>query len=340
MCNDPRTNFNGHIESASDKYPVGSIVTFHCSSNLTLRGVRMSKCQLNGSWTPRIPKCESLLIDFYTPSTVFHRSIEPVPCSIPSLPPNGRYLNHQSFGQFMNDGSRLVYICGNSRHRRRIICHKGKILPRLPKCFSGKINQTQLTQNRQCTFFLGCRVQNGSVLFSKNFYRHREKVSFTCKKNSVPLVNNETIHCFNGNLSVQPICQQTLTTCSVPHTLFLRNIINTTIPSGASMEIGSSFSYQCIPDYQPLNDSGIVQCLEDGKLSHHAYCVPISCQEYPPSINNGRPIFRSTAHGSIARYRCYPGYRLEKNNLAKVTCQFGLWLPKQPPRCLPSNGNF
>ncbi len=40
----------------------------------------------------------------------------------------------------MNDGSQLEYLCGHSRHRRRIICRKGKILPKLPKCFKGKIN--------------------------------------------------------------------------------------------------------------------------------------------------------------------------------------------------------
>jgi hypothetical protein len=106
------------------------------------------------------------------------------------------------------------------------------------------------------------------------------------------------------------------------------------------MEIGASFSYQCIQDYQPVNNSGIVQCLDDGRLSHHANCVPISCKEHPPTISNGRTIFRSTTHGSVARYRCYPGYRLETNNLAKLTCQFGIWLPKQPPKCLPSNEEF
>ena len=69
----------------------------------------MSKCQINGSWSPKIPKCE-----------------ESIPCSIPALPPNSRYINHHSFSQQMNDGSQLEYICGNFRHRRRIICRKGK----------------------------------------------------------------------------------------------------------------------------------------------------------------------------------------------------------------------
>jgi hypothetical protein len=178
------------------------------------------------------------------------------------------------------------------------------------------------------------------MTFSKTFYRHKEKVYFTCNNNTLPSLNNKTIRCINGTLSEQPICHKISPICTVPHTLFLRNIANTTIPSGLSIEIGSSFSYTCIQNYQPIHDSAIVQCLEDGKLSHHAQCVPISCKEHPPTISYGRTIFRSTTHGSIARYRCYPGYRIENNNLAKLSCQFGLWLPKQPPRCLPSNEEF
>jgi hypothetical protein len=189
------------------------------------------------------------------------------------------------------------------------------------------------------TILLGCHVKNDQIIFSKKFYRHREQIHFTCNYNSTPLLNNETIHCINGNLSRQPICQKVVITCTVPHTLFLRNIVNTTVPSGTLLEVGSAFSYQCIQDYQPVNESGIVQCLENGRLSHHASCVPMSCKEHPPAIDHGRPIFRSTGHESIARYRCYPGYRLENSSLAKVTCQFGLWLPKQLPRCLPSNND-
>jgi hypothetical protein len=63
-CNDPQTIFNGHIESLSNdsslKYSIGSTVRFRCLANLTLRGSRESKCQINGSWAPTIPKCESL----------------------------------------------------------------------------------------------------------------------------------------------------------------------------------------------------------------------------------------------------------------------------------------
>jgi hypothetical protein len=266
---------------------------------------------------------------------LFVLCIEPIPCSIPSLPPHGRYVNLHSFDQKIDDGSHLDYICGHSRHHRRIFCRKGKIVPKMPRCFNGKINS-----NKCIIDFLinsGCRVENGPVIFSKTFYHHREKVHFTCNNNSLPLLSNETIRCINGNLSGKPICQKTSTMCTVPHTLFLRNIMNTTLPSGSSFQVGSSFSYSCIQDYQPINPSSIVECLEDGSLSHHAHCVPTSCKDHPPIISNGRTIFRSTSHGSIARYRCYPGYRLENHNLAKSTCQFGLWLPKQPPKCLPSN---
>ena len=122
--------------------------------------------------------------------------------------------------------------------------------------------------------------------------------------------------------------------------LFLRNVVNTTVPSGTLLERGSSFFYRCLEGYQPVIRSARVECLEKRKLSHQAHCVPRSCTEHPPITKNGRTIFHSTRHGSIARYRCFPGYRVEENHLAKLTCQFGQWVPKQPPRCLPSNKSF
>jgi len=62
-CDDPQIYFNGYIESLStdnsSTYTINSIITFQCPSNMTLRGARISKCQINGSWLPKIPKCES-----------------------------------------------------------------------------------------------------------------------------------------------------------------------------------------------------------------------------------------------------------------------------------------
>ncbi len=62
-CDDPQTYFNGYIESLlinnSSKYPINSIITFQCPSNMTLRGSRISKCQINGTWLPKTPRCES-----------------------------------------------------------------------------------------------------------------------------------------------------------------------------------------------------------------------------------------------------------------------------------------
>lgn len=127
-----------------------------------------------------------------------------------------------------------------------------------------------------------------------------------------------------------------LVKCLVPHMLFLRNIVNTSIPSGTLIEQAASFSYTCADDYQPVVEQATVDCLEDGQLSHHAHCVPKPCKEHPPTVANGRMIFHSTRHGSIARYRCFPGFRIENNHLGKLTCQFGQWLPEKPPRCLPS----
>ncbi|CAF4216479.1 unnamed protein product [Rotaria socialis] len=302
ICEDPQSYFNGHIElisiNSSLKYLLDSVITFQCPSNLILRGSRISKCQINGTWLPNIPTCE-----------------EPVSCSIPPLPQNARYINLHSFKRKINDGSHLEYICENSQYRQKIVCRQGKMVPQKLMCYND------------------CHVNNENIQFSKTFYRHREKIAYTCPNNTLALSINETIRCINGNLSKQPICQSIQ--CTVPHMLFLRNIINTTIPSGTLFELGTSFVYTCSEDYQPIIESARVECSDDGKLSHQPHCVPRQCKEHPPIITNGRTIFQSTRHGSIAKYRCFPGYRIDNNHLSKVTCQFGQWLPKQPPKCLP-----
>lgn len=149
-----------------------------------------------------------------------------------------------------------------------------------------------------------------------------------------PSVNQVSSNCKAGSL-ICLLCFD-LALCTVPHMLFLRNIANTTLPSGTTFESGSSFSYTCMQDYQPAIESATVQCDKHAQLSHEAQCVPISCKQHPPTIDNGRTIFHSTKHGSVAKYRCLPGYQMENNLLTKATCQFGQWLPKQPSKCLPS----
>ena len=132
--------FNGQIESLSNEYTVNSIVTFHCTSNLILRGSKLSKCQLNGTWSPKIPKCESSFLFFLNNPLIEMIDLEPESCPIPSLPAHARFLRHQSLPDQMADGTHLEYVCGQSRQRRRIFCRQGKILPRLPRCFRGIFN--------------------------------------------------------------------------------------------------------------------------------------------------------------------------------------------------------
>ena len=62
-CDNPQDAFNGFVKSSStndtSKYPIDSIVHFSCATNMTLRGSRLSKCQWNGTWSPKIPRCDS-----------------------------------------------------------------------------------------------------------------------------------------------------------------------------------------------------------------------------------------------------------------------------------------
>lgn len=103
----------------------------------------------------------------------------------------------------------MEYRCENSLYRHRITCRRGKILPRLPICFRGKISFFfDSKRNFDSNSSIGCRVNNDNVTFSKRYYRHREHVSYSCPENQmIPLSNNKTIRCLHGNLSSTPVCQ-------------------------------------------------------------------------------------------------------------------------------------
>ena len=132
--------------------------------------------------------------------------VEPIACIIPGLPQDARYVRRRPFMQKIPDGSHLEYLCEHSQQRQRLLCRRGKVLPKTPRCYNGEhFRRTGANHADKCVF-LGCRVDDDSVLFSKAFYRHRENVYYTCKNNNSLPFSNETIRCVNGNLSEQPMC--------------------------------------------------------------------------------------------------------------------------------------
>ena len=64
--------------------------------------------------------------------------VEPTPCAIPALPRNAHYLHLRPFMQKIPDGGHLEYVCDHNTHRQRIICRRGKIIPRNPVCYKGR----------------------------------------------------------------------------------------------------------------------------------------------------------------------------------------------------------
>jgi hypothetical protein len=61
---------------------------------------------------------------------------------VPALPQNAHYLYQRSFMNKIPDGNHLEYICENTQHRQRIICRRGKIIPRNPICYNGNNKKT------------------------------------------------------------------------------------------------------------------------------------------------------------------------------------------------------
>lgn len=156
-CEDPLLTFNGFVESPSINnasiYSIDSIVYFSCPTNMTLRGSRLSKCLWNGTWSPKLPRCESELqwiLVCFSIATVW--LIESIPCPVPPLPDNAEYVQITSSQNHLQDGQHLEYRCENSLYRHRITCRRGKILPRLPMCYRGRRKREILRDNAENFF--------------------------------------------------------------------------------------------------------------------------------------------------------------------------------------------
>lgn len=132
--------------------------------------------------------------------------LEPIACVVPALPRDARYVRRRPFMQKILDGGHLEYLCEHSQQRQRVLCRRGKILPKNPRCYNGETGLPSSEPTGSYSRPVGCRVDDDSVAFSKPFYRHRENVYYTCKHNNSLPVSNETVRCVNGNLSEQPMC--------------------------------------------------------------------------------------------------------------------------------------
>lgn len=84
--------------------------------------------------------------------SMFFFLLAPIPCLIPALPRNAHYTHLRPFVQKIPDGNHLEYICDDTQSRQRIICRRGKIIPRNPICHQGRIHSHRLRKEISSLF--------------------------------------------------------------------------------------------------------------------------------------------------------------------------------------------
>ncbi|KAI0979658.1 hypothetical protein GJ496_003955 [Pomphorhynchus laevis] len=79
-------------------------------------------------------------------------------------------------------------------------------------------------------------------------------------------------------------------------------------------------------------------CATDKQWYPRLPLCKVSCNDYPPRISNGIALYFDRSNGSIATYKCFPGFVLDWSTFwpkTQMQCINSKWVPSQSPKCLP-----
>ncbi|KAM7543239.1 hypothetical protein Aperf_G00000010189 [Anoplocephala perfoliata] len=207
-------------------------------------------------------------------------------------------------------------------------------------------------------------ISNAAIKFSSTTYN--SKAYFSCDAGTKASVETSELTCGRiGNKTAwlphpYPSCFKH---CSVP------SILNANISSldakgkssdnviamGTLLEHGVSIAVNCQAGYSLTDVSNksiagpfATMSCTDGAWNGKLECQPARCSTRPPNIPNALARFYGLHHGSMVRYQCFPGYKLDTNRTAEllrkavitggikntwplthdrysVKCEFGVW---------------
>ncbi|CAF1266773.1 unnamed protein product, partial [Didymodactylos carnosus] len=251
-------------------------------------------------------------------------------CSAINCGSPGQLENGYTSGERFDYPNMIAFFCsegfeliGDGTARAVSICNENGIwTPSIPRCERRSCGPSPVVNN---TYML---INNKEGSLANVMFN--ESIEYSCM-HGYQLYGHTTLTCdLTGNWNHNPpICKQ----CKL---YLLTNYTNIKFAK-LSVPHHERVSYSCNDNFSVPQTNVSIICI-NGHLSDRPTCTrSASCKEHPPAIWNGRAVFRSTYHGSVARYRCFPGYRIE-NNYHKLTCHHGKWTPSRPPRCLPKAG--
>ncbi|XP_061166124.1 sushi, von Willebrand factor type A, EGF and pentraxin domain-containing protein 1-like [Saccostrea echinata] len=297
-CGFPQRIRNGFIDGRDYYYE--STVRYRCDNNYRLKGSERLYCNENGTWEGETPTCEEIT------------------CQLPLLSGNTiPSINKQHYrtGETVNFSCKEGYKLLTDHDF--VSCQKDGTWDRsVPTC-----------DPQTCKTIPP--INNGEVSSIKDEYSVGHILTFTCDYGYRLSDTNPTgrISCLPNGQWESNVPQCEIVTCPNPP-----SVLNA-MADLDGLTFLSSVTYTCKTGYELVGETDILECVEDGTWDPlPPECVPVECGD-PGLIANGDVLAPMYTFGSLASYRCNPGYFLSGNNTRK--CESDKEWSGEAPTCSP-----
>uniref|UniRef100_A0A8C4EGK4 Sushi, von Willebrand factor type A, EGF and pentraxin domain-containing protein 1 n=1 Tax=Dicentrarchus labrax TaxID=13489 RepID=A0A8C4EGK4_DICLA len=366
----PEVSFGGP-SSSSPPFPFGSMVSYTCMDGFTLRKEGSVSCLASGQWSNPYPECIPVecpqpvevtngIVDvqglmylskaLYSCRTGYNLvgnstvlcgekglwiggvpSCRPIECSIPKQIVNGK----------------VVYTKLQFGHTATYSCRRGYRLqgPETVKCLASGEWDIEPPACVQVSCTPPQPIDNGFVEGQDHSFG--VTIFYSCFP-GFQLVGQDHLTCeeFGWSSSV-PVCVPS--DCGLPPHIDFGDYVKVTQLGGGSdtaskdtgklsspMDLsflhGTLIEYRCHKGYDLTSPTRLV-CQEDGGWNGTApSCVPAEC-ETPPSPMHGWVNVTDTSLGSMVKYTCEEGYKLEGEPVRQ--CVSGRLWTNDAPVCRP-----
>ncbi|XP_076439986.1 sushi, von Willebrand factor type A, EGF and pentraxin domain-containing protein 1-like isoform X2 [Babylonia areolata] len=347
-CNEPP--LVAHASMHGEERTFLSRVSYECYPGYALQGSGIIECLEDGQWDPKAPRCD------------------PINCGKPPALPNGKVEGSDfSYNAVVTCSCLSGYkLVGSMRRRCNETGHwhgpdpacKPVTCGRLSAPLHGQVRAPVITfqaeaaytcdegydlvgdASRTCTAEaqwsgeeprcepVTCKeeladIEHGSYT-GPNVYTFGARVVYTCHKGYELIGKSELICLSSGRWSNEaPVCFPV--ECPQPAQPD-HGAVNV-----KGLTFTSKVEYTCQSDYR-LEGPSVRTCEADGSWSgEEPTCLSITC-EPPPDIAHGQYDYKDLKVGSIVRYTCDKGYRLEGYEVRR--CQSDLTLSGSEPTCV------
>lgn len=365
FCGPPPDVSFGGPSSSSPPFPFGSMVSYTCMDGFTLRKEGSVSCLASGQWSNPHPECIPVecpqpveisngIVDvqglmylskaLYSCKTGYNLvgnstvlcgekglwiggvpSCRPIECSIPKQIANGK----------------AVYTKLQFGHSATYSCRRGYRLqgPETVKCLASGEWDIQPPACVQISCTPPQAIENGFVEGQDHSFG--VTIFYSCFP-GFQLVGQDHLTCeeFGWSSSV-PVCVPS--DCGLPPHIDFGEYVRVeggdasskdtgTSPMDLSFLHGTFIEYRCHKGYDLTNPTRLV-CQEDGGWNGTApSCVPAEC-ETPPSPEHGWVNVTDSSLGSMVKYTCEDGYKLEGEPVRQ--CVSGRLWTNDAPVCRP-----